>query len=201
MKTKVIGAITDVSHISWQQLMEISIRKMLADEKTVGRLDPDHIRDTPCRVVKAYEEYMSGVKQDPKLILKTTFPSDGSHGMVVVESIMVNSLCQHHLVPFIGEAWFGYIPGKKLVGLSKIARLVDCFAHRPQIQEDLCKEIVEAFDEIIQPIGCGIVMRASHMCMSIRGVKKHGAKTRTIRLAGTFLHNPSVKQEFLEAIR
>lgn len=196
-----MSIVTPIEDFPWQFLMETAISKMLADENSAGTLDPAHIKDTPKRVVKAYEEYMSGVKSNPKDILKTTFPSDGSHGMVVVESIKINSLCQHHLVPFIGKAWFGYIPGKKLVGLSKIARLIDCFSHRPQIQEDLCKQIVEAFDEIIQPIGCGIVMRASHMCMSIRGVKKHGAKTRTIRLAGTFLHNPSVKQEFLEAIR
>lgn len=185
----------------WQEVMKVAIKKMLADEKTVGLLDAAHIQDTPARVVKAYEEYMSGVKERPEDILKTTFPSDGSHGMVVIEDIQINSLCQHHLVPFIGKAWFGYIPRKKLVGLSKIPRLVDCFAHRPQIQEDLCKQIVESFTQIVDPMGCGIIMRSKHLCMSIRGVKKHNAKTRTIELAGTFLHNPSVKQEFLEAIR
>lgn len=186
----------------WKTKLHAAILELLNTEEIKITIAPGHLASTPVRVINAYEEYLSGYDQDPKAILSTAlYPIKRNSGMVIVQDITVNSLCQHHIIPFFGRCWFAYIPDKHIVGLSKIPRLVDCFAHRLQVQEDLCDQIIEAFESIVKPVGCGIVMEATHLCMCIRGIKRHGATTRTHTFSGTLLHNPSAKQEFLEAIK
>lgn len=195
-KSKII--LSGLALASWEELMYSAIHKMLSD---YGPFVEAHTGRTPARVVDAYKEYFNGYNQDPEDILSVTFPVKGTPSMVIVGDIYINSLCMHHLIPFFGKAYFGYVPDKIEVGLSKIARLIDCFSHRAQVQEDLGEQIVDAFQDLVKPLGCGLVIKAEHMCMCVRGVKKPGAWTRTTAIRGTFLHNPNVKLEFLESIR
>lgn len=185
------------SEENWETVLAHGIRLLLA---SYGETDPECFENTPDRVVKAYKEYLSGTFQNPSEILSKTF--EVKHlSMVIVKDITFSSLCKHHHAPFMGKAHFGYIPRDAVVGLSKLPRLVECFARRFQLQESLSDDIVQAFDSIIAPQGCGVVIDAVHQCMCIRGVRAVGTSTRTHSLAGSFLHNPSVKNEFFEGIR
>lgn len=165
-----------------------------------GMVDDCDIQDTPQRVVKAFGEYFAGCHEDPKEVLTKGFDSHGYDEMVFNCNIPFVSFCAHHLVPFMGRVHFAYIPDKKLVGLSKIPRLVECFAKRPQLQERLTQEIVDTFQTTIQPHGCGVVVEAVHLCMAIRGVKKEGAFTKTQAIRGCFKAAPEVKYEFLDGV-
>ncbi len=156
----------------------------------------EHVEGTPRRVVKAYAELMSGIGQDAASVLTTRF-STGINEMVGVENIDFVSLCMHHLLPFSGVVHFAYIPDKKLVGLSKIPRMIDILSRRPQVQEKLTQEIVDTFQEVVKPRGCGAMVEASHGCVALRGVGKPGTKMRTTALTGIFLEKPEVKNEFL----
>lgn len=147
--------------------------------------DRDGLRETPARVARAYEEMFAGLTQDPEDLLATSFDI-GHRELVLVKDIQFYSTCEHHLVPFYGLAHIGYIPGDsgKVTGLSKLARVVDLYAKRPQVQERMTTQIVEALEEHLQPAGAIVVVEGEHMCMSMRGVRKPGTKTVTSAVRG-----------------
>lgn len=155
--------------------------------------------ETPARVVKAWSEWFDGYKQDPAAVLKTF--EDGAElcgdELVVVEAIDVYSHCEHHLAPFFGKAWVAYIPDKRVVGLSKLARLVDIFAHRLQVQERLTNQVADALEDNLHPKGVGVYMRCTHFCMCSRGVNKQGSTTSTSALRGAIRDEASARAEFM----
>lgn len=153
------------------------------------------LRDTPKRVTKAFREMLSGYGADPATILKTTFKENYDE-MVVLRDIQFVSLCEHHMLPFTGTAMVGYIPNDGVVGISKLARLVECFAKRLQVQERMTKQIAEALTEHLEPLGCGVVMTAHHSCMSCRGVKQLNTEMITSAMRGVFIE-PQTRYEFL----
>jgi len=155
----------------------------------------DGLLDTPERVLKAYKEMTEGYKADIKKILSISFAVDFDE-LVVLKNIPFVSLCEHHLLPFTGTASVGYIPQKKIVGLSKLARLVDAYAKRLQVQERLTKQIADAMLENIEPLGCGVVVKGNHSCMSCRGIKKQGEMI-TSSLHGVFRTDARARSEFL----
>jgi len=160
----------------------------------LGR-DPtdENLRDTPRRVAAAFGELLS-----PEPFEVTTFPNDGAYDeLVVVRDIPFHSLCEHHLLPFHGIAHVGYVPGDRIVGLSKLARVVDHFARDLQVQERLTAQVAEWFERRLSPRGVGVVLEAEHMCMSIRGVQKPGATTVTSALHGLVRDDPRTRSEFL----
>lgn len=157
--------------------------------------------DTPKRVVKAYEQFFAGYHQDPEEILGTVFEEvEGYDDMVLVRDIEFAAHCEHHMVPFIGKAHIAYYPNGGVVGLSKLARLVDIFARRLQTQETMTAQIADAMEQALEPIGVGVMIEAEHMCMSIRGVQKNGASTVTTRFTGR-LRDPAEQVRFLSLIR
>jgi GTP cyclohydrolase I len=161
----------------------------------------DGLRDTPDRVARMYAEIFSGLHAHPASVLTTIF--DAQHDeMVLVKDIEVASTCEHHLVPWVGVAHVGYIPNEKgeITGLSKIARLVDLYARRPQVQERLTTQVADALEEGLQPRGVIVVVEAEHMCMSIRGVRKPGAKTVTSAVRGLFRDSVSTRSEAMSLI-
>ena len=156
--------------------------------------------DTPARVARAYAEMFAGLRQDPSGVLATTFDL-GHDEMVLVKDIEVFSCCEHHLVPFHGKAHVGYIPSAdgRITGLSKLARLVDVYARRPQVQERLTTQVADALVEFLEPRGVIVVMECEHLCMSMRGVRKAGAKTTTSAVRGQ-LRNPASRAEAISLI-
>jgi GTP cyclohydrolase IA len=162
--------------------------------------DPDRpgLLETPARAARAFDEYFSGYKQDPLSILNKTFDETGGYEeMVVLRGISFESHCEHHLAPIIGQAWVAYVPNGRVVGLSKLARVVDAYARRLQIQERMTSEIASAVQEVLQPQGVGVVVKAIHHCMSSRGVHKVGAEMVTSCMLGCFRDNALTRQEFL----
>lgn len=155
--------------------------------------------ETPRRVVAAWDEMTRGYGQDPKQLLTTEFEGEGYDQMIVCREIDFWSVCEHHLLPFHGTAAVGYIPNKRVVGLSKMPRLVECFARRLQIQERLTKQIAEAMQDILKPQGVGVLVRARHLCMACRGVKQQEAEMVTSALLGQF-RKQEVRAEFLNLI-
>lgn len=155
--------------------------------------------DTPMRVAKMFQEMLSGLAINPVSVLNTTF-QETSEGPVVVSKISFYSLCEHHMVPFFGTAHVGYIPSNRIVGLSKIARLVDAVSARLQVQERMTEQIVQAMDEALEPKGVMTLVEAEHTCMCARGVKKPGAITTTIASSGEYRDNYALRQEFLRMI-
>ena len=161
-------------------------------------IDRDGLRETPARLVRAFQEYFSGYAQDPEKILQRTFEEiDGYDEMVVLRSVPFESHCEHHLAPIIGRAWVAYVPDQRVVGISKLARVVDAFARRLQIQERLTSQIANTIDEVLKPQGVAVVIRATHHCMSMRGIRKQGADLVTSRMLGCFRDNAMTRQEFL----
>ncbi|ABK51979.1 GTP cyclohydrolase I [Acidothermus cellulolyticus 11B] len=163
--------------------------------------DRDGLRDTPARVARAYAEQFAGLRQRPEDVLSVVF--DANHDeMVLVRDIEVYSTCEHHLTPFHGVAHVGYIPNARgqITGLSKIARLVDIFARRPQVQERLTVQIAEAMERILQPRGVIVVVDCEHLCMSMRGVRKPGARTVTSAVRGVFRSDERTRAEALRLI-
>ncbi len=155
---------------------------------------------TPTRVFKSFEFLTSGYKQDPKEILNDALFTSSNNEMVLVRDIEFYSLCEHHLLPFFGRAHIAYIPDKKVLGLSKMPRLVDLFARRLQIQEQLTEQIADAMIEFVGARGVGVVLEARHMCMEMRGVQKANATTSTSALRGCFLKNEKTRKEFFSLI-
>ena len=155
--------------------------------------------ETPARAARAFREYSVGYEQDPLAILDKTFNEIGDYeGMVVLRGISFESHCEHHLAPIIGQAWVAYVPNGRVVGLSKLARVVDAYAKRLQIQERMTSEIASAVQEVLQPQGVGVVIKATHHCMSSRGVHKAAAEMVTSCMLGCFRDNPATRQEFLD---
>jgi GTP cyclohydrolase I len=166
--------------------------------------DPDRegLVDTPRRVVKAYEQLFSGYRESAEDALARVFEEvAGYDDMVVVRDIPFSSHCEHHMVPFVGKAHIGYYPNEGVVGLSKLARVVDVFARRLQTQETMTAEIVGAIDEALKPRGIAIIIEAEHMCMSMRGVQKQGASTVTTQFTGVFRDDPAEQARFLTMVR
>jgi GTP cyclohydrolase I len=166
--------------------------------------DPDRegLLDTPGRVARSYKELFSGYDVDPREYLERTFDEVGGYDeLVVLRDIRVVSFCEHHMLPFLGRAHVGYLPNNRVVGISKLARVVHGFARRLQIQEKLTAEIAEAIQEILQPKGVGVVIESEHSCMTMRGVNTPGSRLTTSRLTGVVRDDPRTRQEFLEFVR
>lgn len=173
---------------------EAAVRQLLmAIGETTER---DGLRDTPARVVRALIEMTSGKDLNPAQILATTF-DEHSDEIVLVTGIRFTSLCEHHLLPFIGTVDVGYLPGNGVVGLSKLARLVECFARRLQVQERMTRQIAEAIQIHLQAQGVGVVVRAHHSCMGCRGVRQQDAQMITSAMLGVFRDRAEVRAEFL----
>ena len=165
--------------------------------------DPDRegLEGTPNRVVRAYEEFFSGYDVDPALLLRRTFEeTDGYDEMVVLRDITFESHCEHHLVPIIGKAHVAYLPQSRVVGISKLARVVEAYAKRLQIQEKMTAQIANTIDEELQPRGVAVVIEAVHQCMTTRGVHKPGVSMVTSRMLGAFRDDPMTRREFLAII-
>ncbi len=166
--------------------------------------DPDRegLRDTPRRVTKAYNEVFSGYDLEASDALKRVFEEvEGYDDMVLVKEIDFTSHCEHHMVPFVGKAHIGYFPNGGVVGLSKLARVVDIFAKRLQTQETMTNQIINALEEALKPRGVAVMIEAEHMCMSMRGVQKRGASTLTSGFTGVFQNNPAEQIRFLTMVR
>ncbi|MBI2861548.1 MAG: GTP cyclohydrolase I FolE [Chloroflexi bacterium] len=169
--------------------------------KAIGE-DPrrDGLADTPRRIASLYAEVFSGLDEDPIAALNISFDED--HGeMVVLKDIPFYSMCEHHFLPFHGVAHVGYIPNGRVVGLSKLARAVDIFARRPQMQERLTSQIADSLMEALQPLGAAVVIEAEHLCMTMRGVKKPGSKVVTSATRGSFRSLFETREEFMSIIR
>lgn len=161
----------------------------------------DGLKETPTRAVRALEEYFSGYRQDPVDILQKTFEEiDGYDEMIVLRGIRFASHCEHHLAPIVGQAWVAYIPSGRVVGISKLARIVDVYARRLQIQEKLTAQIANTIDAVLKPQGVGVVVKATHHCMTMRGVHKHESDLVTSRMLGTFRDSAVTRQEFLKLV-
>jgi GTP cyclohydrolase IA len=165
--------------------------------------DPDRegLRATPARAVRAYEEWFAGYDEDPREYLKRTFEEvAGYDEMVLLRDIRFESYCEHHLAPIIGRAHIGYLPHTRVVGISKLARLVDVYAKRLQIQERMTAEIAGCIDSVLKPQGVAVVLEGTHQCMTTRGVHKHGVTMVTSRMLGVFRNRGETRQEFLAAL-
>ena len=159
------------------------------------------LKDTPKRVVKAWEEMTCGYKQDPEKVLGTDFEKDGYDQMIHVPTIEFVSVCEHHMMPFWGHVWVAYLPSTRVVGLSKIPRMVEVFARRLQIQERLTQQISDTIQRVLNPQGVGVRIKAVHSCMKFRGVQKQDAAMITTSLTGAFLNEHKVREEFLMECR
>jgi GTP cyclohydrolase I len=179
--------------------IERAVREILL---AIGE-DPerDGLIDTPARVARAYAEQFAGLRQEPEDVLTTVFDAEYDE-MVLVRDIELYSTCEHHLVPFFGKAHVGYIPNVKgqITGLSKLARLVDVYARRPQVQERMTSQIADAMMTVLEPRGVIVVIEAEHLCMSMRGVRKPGAKTVTSAVRGSFLESDSTRAEAMSLL-
>jgi GTP cyclohydrolase I len=176
-----------------------AVRELLV---AVGE-DPDRpgLRETPARVARAYAETFAGLWQDPSEILATTFDEDHDE-LVLVKDIPMYSTCEHHLVPFHGAAHIGYIPGAdgRVTGLSKLARLVEVYARRPQVQERMTSQIADALSDVLKPSGVIVVIEAEHLCMAMRGIRKPGTSTVTSAVRGLFRENLASRNEAMSLI-
>ena len=173
-----------------------SILEAVGDE-----VDMQGTADTPRRVAQMYDELLSGYTIDPRQLLNGALFDVEYDEMVVVADIDFYSLCEHHLLPFYGKAHVGYLPHKKVVGLSKIPRLVNMFARRLQVQERMTQQIGTFMDDLISPRGVGVVVEGTHLCTAMRGVHKAGAKMVTSAVKGVFRTNPSTREEFMAHVR
>ena len=179
--------------------MEDEIRKMLV---SIGE-NPDRegLRDTPRRVRKSLEFLTRGYKQDAKQIINGAIFNEASDDMVILKDIEFYSMCEHHMLPFFGKCHIGYIPKGKVFGVSKLARLVDMFSRRLQLQERLTKQIADVIMEAVNPSGVGVVMEAQHLCMLMRGVEKQNSKMVTSAMLGSFRKEQATRMEFLNLIK
>ena len=159
------------------------------------------LSETPGRVARAFDEWFSGYREDPSLILSKTFEeTDGYDEMVVLRNIRFTSHCEHHIAPIVGRAHIGYLPTRRVVGISKLARLVDVYARRLQIQEKMTAQIANTINQILEPQGAAVVIEASHQCMTTRGADKPGSTLITSQMTGAFRDDASTRREFLSAI-
>src|SRR6202163_1826725 len=192
-------ALTDATGVEKSESIADLVRRML---QLIGEnSDRDGLRHTPERFEKALRFLTSGYHQDPQKLLNSAMFSVCYDQMVLVKDIEFYSLCEHHLLPFFGRCHVAYIPDKKVVGLSKIPRLVNLFARRLQIQERLTNQIATAIQQKINPLGVGVVIEARHMCMVMRGVEKQNSQAVTSAMLGSFRENVQTREEFLSLIR
>jgi GTP cyclohydrolase I len=179
--------------------IEAAVREILA---AIGE-DPERpgLQETPARVARAYAESFAGLSEDPYDVLATTFEEDHDE-LVLVKDIAMYSTCEHHLVPFHGVAHVGYIPGAdgRVTGLSKLARLVEVYARRPQVQERMTSQIADALSDVLKPRGALVVIEAEHLCMAMRGIRKPGSRTVTSAVRGIFRANPATRSEAMALI-
>jgi GTP cyclohydrolase I len=184
---------------------EIQRETVASAESLLARLGMDlrhaDLLATPRRYVKAMREMTRGYHEDPRAILSTRFDADGFDQMILLRDVPFASLCEHHCLPFTGRAHVAYLPGPRVVGLSKLARVVDVFARRFQIQERMTKQIADAIENALDPVGVAVMIEASHSCMVVRGVAKPGATMSTSDLRGAFRSNPSARAEFFSLVR
>ena len=201
-----MSKIEKISNLKKIKSIKISEAEAMDAVKTLIRWagdDPQRegLQETPKRVVKSYKDFLSGYQQEPREILSKKFKEvDGYDEIIVLKDIRLESHCEHHMVPFIGTAHVGYLPKKKVVGLSKLARLVEAFAKRLQIQEKLTAQIANAIDEVLQPKGVGVIIEASHLCVATRGIHKPESRMVTSRMLGTFRDDQATRKEFLELV-
>ncbi len=159
------------------------------------------LHDTPARVARSYVEFFNGYTQDPVAILERTFEEvEGYDEIVLLRDIRVESHCEHHMVPIIGRAHVAYLPHRRVVGISKLARVVDAYAHRLQIQEKLTAQIANTIQDVLQPLGTAVIIEAAHECMTTRGVHKTGVSMVTSRMVGVFRDDPTTRRELLAMI-
>jgi GTP cyclohydrolase I len=166
--------------------------------------DPERegLKDTPARVARAFEEFFAGYAIDPVALLERTFEEvDGYDEIVLLRDIRLESYCEHHMAPIIGRAHVGYLPGRRVVGISKLARVVEVYAKRLQIQEKMTAQIANTIDTVLQPRGTAVVIEAAHQCMTTRGVHKPGVTMVTSHMLGAFRDDPSTRRELLAMIR
>ncbi len=182
------------SRIKFENLVKQMLEILGEDSSREGLIK------TPARVAKAYEFLTSGYSQNPKDVLNDALFSSSNNEMVLIKDIEFYSLCEHHLLPIIGRVHVAYIPNGKVVGLSKIPRMVNIFARRLQIQEQMTEQIATAIQEVIKPLGVGVVVQARHMCVEMRGVQKINSLTTTSALRGIFIKNANTRKEFFDLI-
>lgn len=165
--------------------------------------DPDRegLHDTPARVARSYRELFSGYDEDPRDYLRRTFEDVGGYGsLIVLRNIPLVSCCEHHMLPILGRAHVGYVPRNRVVGISKLARVTQGFARRLQIQEKLTAEVADAIQDVLDPVGVGVIIHAEHSCMSLRGVATTGSILSTCRLLGSLRDNPDARAEFTQSV-
>ncbi|MCB1189236.1 MAG: GTP cyclohydrolase I FolE [Leptospiraceae bacterium] len=179
--------------------MEDEIKKILA---YIGE-DPERegLLNTPKRVSKSYQFLTSGYKADINKLINGAIFTESTQSMILVRNIEIYSLCEHHLLPFFGKAHVAYIPNGKIIGISKIPRVVDVYARRLQVQERLTDQIAQEIQHILNPLGVGVVIKAKHLCMMMRGVEKQNSELFTSSMLGTFQSNSTTRNEFLDLIR
>jgi GTP cyclohydrolase I len=176
--------------------VEVAIRTII--QWTGDDPDRDGLTETPARVARAFEEFFVGYGQDPIEILQKTFEEiEGYDEMIALRGIRFESHCEHHMAPIIGQAWVAYVPNGRVVGISKLARVVEVYAKRLQIQEKMTAQIANTINEVLKPQGVGVIIKATHHCMTTRGVHKPGSDLVTSRMLGCFRENPLTRQEFL----
>lgn len=197
-KTKVYQAAELLKGEVDQSAIQESVTGILA---AIGE-DPQRegLQGTPARVARAYAELLAGYRTDPVELINGALFEVDYDDMVIVRDIEFFSLCEHHMLPFMGRAHVAYIPRGKVIGLSKIPRVVDLFSKRLQVQERLTRQIADFLCGAINPLGAGVVVEALHMCSMMRGVKKHDARMTTSTMVGSFRTNPATRQEFLDSI-
>jgi GTP cyclohydrolase I len=201
-----MSKIEKISNLKKNKSLKISENQALDAVKTLIRWagdDPERegLRETPKRVIKSYKDFFSGYNLDPREILSKKFKEvEGYDEIIILKNIRLESHCEHHMVPFIGTAHVGYLPKNKIVGLSKLARLVETFAKRLQIQEKLTAQIANAIDEVLQPRGVGVIIEASHLCVATRGIHKPDSKMVTSRMLGSFRNDQATRKEFLDLV-
>jgi GTP cyclohydrolase I len=179
-----------------QTEVEAAVRTMI--QWTGDDPDRDGLIETPARVARAFAEFSAGYREDPARLLQKTFEeTDGYDEMIVLRGVGFASHCEHHLAPIIGRAWVAYVPSTRVVGISKLARVVEAYAKRLQIQERLTAQIANVINDVLKPQGVGVVIKATHHCMTTRGVHKPGTDLVTSRMLGCFRDNAATRQEFL----
>lgn len=209
METKKLDKIANLlGEVSWMNLSPDNLKKIEVAENGLEALlslfgedfNRDGLQDTPFRFIKAMGEHMAGYSENPALHLEKTFDVD-HNDLVLVKDIPFNSLCEHHLAPFVGKVHIAYIPNQKITGLSKFGRVVEGFAKRLQVQERLTQQIADAIEEVLEPQAVAVIIEAEHTCMSGRGIKKHGASTVTSTMRGLFKENAPARGELLQLIK
>jgi GTP cyclohydrolase I len=185
---------SDIDHQGIEDAVGQILRAVGEDPQREG------LRNTPNRIARAYDELLAGYRMDPVQLINNALFDVEYDDMVLVRDIEFFSLCEHHMLPFMGRAHIAYIPKGKVIGLSKLPRIVDMFSRRLQVQERMTRQMADFLCSTINPLGAGVVVEALHLCSMMRGVKKHDARMTTSTMVGSFRSNPATRQEFLDSI-